>query len=714
MTILFKKDWEKYPNAIIDTQTRNKSFIRLAALYREMGVENNAFILQLHNPALQGVDPHDPDLSVEMMGLIAIECKENFFFFIREVMRVPGGTEDDPIPFIANRGNIALFWLFSNHIPVMLIQPRQTGKSFSTDTLMRYLMNIRCTKTEVNLLTKDDRLRAANLERLKNIEHELPAYLRLRTRNDIANSEELTIKALGNTYRGHLPNKSPKAALNVGRGLTSPIFHIDEAPFCYNIGITLPAALAAGTAARNLAKRKNEPYGNIFTTTAGKKDDRDGLYVFSLLINSAVWTEKFFDCDDLDHLEEIIRKNTPRGEMRVNCTFSHRQLGYTDEWLAEALENALASGEDADRDFFNIWTSGSQLSPIPVHMAEIIRASEVKDYYNEICQPYSYIIRWFIPEYEINQRMASGNFIAGLDTSEAGGDDDIALVIRDVRTGETIAVGNYNETNLIKFSEWLFQLMVRFPKLILIPERRSTGGMIIDYLLLMMVNADIDPFARIYNKVVQEAVENKPRFDEINKPMYARSADVYIKYKKTFGFATSAVGATSRTELYSTTLMNSVKTSSENVKDPLLINQILALIIKNGRVDHPDGGNDDLCIAWLLAYWLMTQGKNLSFYGITSREILIANQINQADNDPLAIYKRREEESLRIQVQDLVDKLKGERDEFAAYRIEAELKSKASKLSDTDRQLLSVDDLINTLKENRKSTQNRNRLFRYY
>lgn len=41
MTILFLDDWKnKYPGAIVDTETPNKSFIRMAALYRDMGVRN--------------------------------------------------------------------------------------------------------------------------------------------------------------------------------------------------------------------------------------------------------------------------------------------------------------------------------------------------------------------------------------------------------------------------------------------------------------------------------------------------------------------------------------------------------------------------------------------------------------------------------------------------------------------------------------------------
>jgi len=75
--ILFKQDYLKFGTAIIDLETSNKSFLRLAELYRSMGVENNAFILALLQPALQGIDPHSHDLTEEQKVMISMECKYN-------------------------------------------------------------------------------------------------------------------------------------------------------------------------------------------------------------------------------------------------------------------------------------------------------------------------------------------------------------------------------------------------------------------------------------------------------------------------------------------------------------------------------------------------------------------------------------------------------------------------------------------------------------
>jgi hypothetical protein len=373
--ILFASDWALFPTAIVHTSTSNKSWVHLASVYRHMGIRNHAFLLALVDPSLEFVDPHDPNLTIEQMAKVAIECRVNPWYFFREVARAPasGGSKDGPME--ANRGNITLFWCFFNHVMIILIQIRQTGKSFSTDMLMAILMNVLCQNTNINLLTKDDVLRRKNVTRLKDIMASLPPYLYQKTRDDVNNTEEITIRALGNTYTTHVPQSSPKAADKMGRGLTSAIFHIDEPPFQPNISIALPAALAATGAAVDAAKKEGSPYGTILTTTAGRKDDKDGKYVYNLLLNSALWSEKFLDAPNLAALEKMIRNASRGGHLRINATFNHRQLGKSDEWLKEKLQAALAEGDAANRDFFNMWTSGGQDNPLSISTLEIIDKS---------------------------------------------------------------------------------------------------------------------------------------------------------------------------------------------------------------------------------------------------------------------------------------------------------------------------------------------------
>lgn len=707
--ILFRECWKKYPTAIVDYQTKNKSFIRLASVYRLMGIKNHTFLLALINPALQGVDPYDPNLTLEQKIAISVECRVNPFYFFREIARAPAASGSLPVPLEANRANIALFWCFFNHIFFILIQPRQTGKSFSTDVLMTLLLLIICTDTQINLLTKDDTLRRQNVNRIKDIMSELPPYLQLRDKLDTNNGEEVTVNALGNIYLTHVPQSSKKNALKMGRGLTSPIFHVDEPPFQPNIEIALPAALAAGGNAIDKAIASGSPYGTILTTTAGKKDDPDGRYVHKILMDAAPWDDRFLDAENVEELEKIIRTNSRGGVFRINGTFSHRQLGKSDNWLKQKLEENLQTGDEANRDFFNIWTSGNQLSPIATHLLERITASRLDPMHVEISKPFNYITRWYIPQNEIYHRMKTGQFIISLDTSEAAGNDDIGMNFIDIETLEVICSGVYNETNLILFCEWLVDILVTFENTTLIIERKSTGAMILDYLLLMLPSKGIDPFARIFNMIVQLSDEQKDKFSEVNVPMNRRKSDIYVRFKKAFGFVTTGgTGITSRSELYSTTLQNAVKRSADKIYDSFLIDQITSLIIKNGRVDHPDGGHDDLVISWLLAHWLITLGKNLSFYGINVARIGCKIKKEEEVLSPVDQMKRYEQLKIRDRIKELYQLLTDEVDEYLTYKLEQELRLLDKKLVLEANEIFSLDELINKAKEHRKFNRFRN------
>ena len=529
--ILYLEDWLLYPTAKPNYDTKNESYLKLAGTYYAMGIKNYAFMLALHDQSLKDVDPFSPLLTELEMIKIAIECKINPWYYFREIAKVPARSGSDAVPLLANRGNIALYWSFFNHVMTYLVQIRQTGKSISTDVLDSYLLNIRCRGTTINLLTKDDALRSENIQRLKDIIDEMPFYLKQRSKKDLDNTELINISSLGNWYKAHLPQKAKKFALNTGRGMSSPIFRVDEGPFQANIEISLPAALAAGVAMRNKARANNEPFGTTLTTTAGKKDDPDGRYFYQQICAAAEWTEKFFDAKDATELEVMIRAvsrglkekmrvgdEVIRGEFAVNITMNHRQLGYDDAWLLTALEETKSVGDAADRDFFNRWTSGSLSSPLTIQQMETIRGSQKEPLYVEDCKIGSFRVpcRWYIPRDSIEMYMAKNSSILSADTSDGGGGDDISLSLTDVKTGMLIASFNVNRINLLAFSEWVCERwIIQSPNVTLIPERKSSAIALIDHLLLILPDRGIDPFKRIFNRIVNEPDENKTAFEEI-------------------------------------------------------------------------------------------------------------------------------------------------------------------------------------------------------
>lgn len=707
--ILFLDDYRHYPNAIIDYETPNTSFLELAKLYRDMGIKNNVFHLVLLNPELQGVDPHSPNLTLQQKLAIAVEIKTNPFYFLREVAKAPARGSQNPVPVRANRANIALFWCFLNHCQIFLIQPRQTGKSFNTDILMRWLMDFRCDNTEINLLTKDDGLRRNNIQRLKDIAEDFPDYLQFKTRDDVNNGEEITVKALGNIYKTHVPQASPKRALNLGRGLTTAIFQVDEAPFCPNIEISMPAAFAAMGAAVEEAKRNNAPYGTIITTTAGKKDDKDGKYIYGLLKEAAVWNEKYFDCANQEEFEEMVRADSnvdrtrnKKGVFRINATFSHRQLGFSDEWLAQRLEDSLSTDDAAARDFFNIWTSGSEKSPFPPHIAEAIALSKMDPITKTISDINRYITNWYIEEDEIEHYMANRDIVFAVDASENIGRDETTLHLLDIASLRTIATGSFNNTNVYQVGEHILNMMIKYPRLTGVVESKNMGVALLNYLLLKLPLAGFNPFKRLFNRIVQERDDNehkKEMYEEIKK--YGTQSDIINKYRNYFGYPTSGTGAYSRDVLYGSVFKIAVDKAKDVIFDETLAQQLLELTIRNGRIDHEEGGHDDMVVAWLLNMWFMLNGKNLEFYGIRYQAIMSeSNKPKQLSLEELIF--ENEQNRIRNEMVKLYEELDNEDDDFIAMKLEQRLRILNRKIVLREHETYSIDALINQVKEKRK------------
>ena len=113
-----------------------------------------------------------------------------------------------------------------------------------------------------------------------------------------------------------------------------------------------------------------------------------------------------------------------------------------------------------------------------------MRASEREPVFIENFRKQGYKIRWYIPQNKITEIMNSHKFILTVDTSDASGGDDIGINLYLDKTGQTIFSCNINITNLNVFNDWFAnELIIKYPNVTAIIERRSTGVGLIDHLL---------------------------------------------------------------------------------------------------------------------------------------------------------------------------------------------------------------------------------------
>lgn len=709
--LLFESDWDRFHTARADFRTKNESFLKLAHLYRdELKVKNWKFPLTLLQPELSGVDPYDENLDITTMAKIAWECKCNPWYYFREVSRIPqvGAV---PSKFLANRGNIALYWSFFNHINFGLLQPRQTGKSVSTDVLMVGLMFIWGYKTTINLITKDAKLRDANIERLKEMRELLPDYIDMVDRNDADNSELITCMRLKNRYKTAVARNDKIAADKLGRGLTVPIMQFDEFAYISLIEISLPVALAAGSAARDNARREKQFFGNIFTTTAGNVTTRDGKYAHGFMTGGAIWSETYFDLPNQAAVELIVEKGTTGKTPLIYGAFNHRQLGRDDLWLYRTLRESSSYGEIADRDFFNIWTVGGEGSPLTMEQKKILKEAMREAKYFEQNDD-GYVLRWYIPKEEIESRMANCKVVMGCDPSELLGENNDAtgLVGIDTETHEVLFAGRYNETNVSMLATYIADLLLRYPGITWVPERKSTGISLIDIVILILHSKGIDPFRRIFNRVVDESNIMESEYELIRAtPVTQRTPQFYDRFKRHFGFNTAGSGRYSRNALYKDSLGSSVDLGGRSMNDKQLITELLALTIKNGRIDHNNDAHDDMCVSMLLAHWTCIRGENLDFYGINSKNIFSRAVTRDVEQTNVELYRESQSKKYKDEFDSLIEKLKGEPNKLIVAKLEMRLRAISRWVDVGESAGVGIDALIKQVHEDRTRRMRTNR-----
>ena len=601
MTALFYTDIVNHSKAKINIndKTNNKSFIRICEVFRQMGVNNYMFPLTLYDSDLIGYDVHNPsDPSIELKLKSLQEAKNNKWFFLRECVRIPSPGDEYGIPYEASRANISLTWCMEAGIPYFLIQPRQTGKTIGTLTLTVHQLYVGGFNVNMALVTKDNKLLNENVSRIKSIRDLLPNYFIIQNNKTTDNKEGIFYAPLSNKYITFIGNQDKKKASNTGRGSSFISTHFDEPSYTYNISIVHSTITAAQGAHSVTAQEKGYIHCNVYTTTPASLNTESGKYAHDIISKAVNFNEKlFYDQPDKIHLLDFIKENSANGF--IHGTWSYQQLGKTDEWFHETVSKQNSTPDQIDRDYLNLWKYDSENSIISSEDIRIIKNSEIEPKYIETINE-TYALNWYITKEELKE-YENKSLIIGLDSSENVGKDFSSLVIVDPYTTKVIGQLRCNTSNLITFSRMIAILLIRFKKALFIPERKSTGITIIDYVCLILIRNNQNPFTRIFNYIIENNKEDIPLYEA----MYDDSCRKYL------GFTTDK---NKRSFLYKQILNKVVALNKEKIYDKTLIREMISLAVINGRIDHSANSNDDTLIAYLLANWFIYSGKNLNRY----------------------------------------------------------------------------------------------------
>ena len=364
----------------IQKETTNQSFLDMHYYLKSIGIVNNDFFLALLNPELAGIDPRDPNLTPRQKAMVLLECQYNYWYFLREVVRIPqeGATTSNGVRYKLHRGNLALNFLFTLNFNVFLELPRQHGKTVGA--LCRYLWeyNFGTTNSQIMFMHKAHSGSKRNLKTLKAIRDLLPSYLQLSSNIGI-NGEKLKVPDTivniehpfnHNTITTFPSARNKDAADNLGRGLSFPAQYYDEFAFMpFNRTVYLAATPAFSTASNN-AKMNNAPYGILITTTPGDLLTESGRFAYEIRNNATPFNEQFYDFT-VEELYELKNANTESDFFFVK--FTYQQLGSGQDYFKRMVIQMQRQWPEIRREVLLEWAETATDCPFADEDLDVIK-----------------------------------------------------------------------------------------------------------------------------------------------------------------------------------------------------------------------------------------------------------------------------------------------------------------------------------------------------
>lgn len=462
----------------IQKETSNQSFLDMRHYLISKGIQNNDFFLALFDVGLAGVDPRDPNLSPAMKGRILRECQINYWYFIREVVRIPdqGGTVGSGKRYKLHRGNLAMNFLFVVNFNVFAEMPRQHGKT--TAALVRYLWvyNFGTSNSEIMFNHKDHTGSKRNLKDLKAIRDALPSYLQM---SSAVNSEGKKLKVPDTIVMIQHPFNNNKittfpsartrdAANNLGRGFTMPLQNYDEFAWMpYNKEVYLAAVPAFSTASEN-AKRNGAPYGILITTTPGDLLTDSGMYAYDIRNKATPWNEKYYD---LTYKQLIELKNSNTNNSYFLISYTYQQLGSGQDYFKRMVVEMNRDWPAIRREVMLEWAETATNCPFSTDDLD-----KIKMYCKE---PIRTILfgRFMQYQFHIYEEIDT-NYppIIGVDVAGAMYQDSSAITVIDSKTTRVGATLNCNYMPSDDLAQVLYELVTNYlPNAIINIERNGVA-----------------------------------------------------------------------------------------------------------------------------------------------------------------------------------------------------------------------------------------------
>lgn len=359
--------------------TTNKSFLEMHYFLKSQKIKNNRFMLALFDPDLAGVDPYDPMLSMQMKLKILKEIQINYWYFLREVVRVTANGNPKGIPYELNRGNLAYNFCAMYNLNIFFEMPRQVGKTMAAEVRYLYTYNFASSNSNIIFMNKNNTDAKRNLESFKALRDLLPSYLQLSQKFSVVNGKKKQLPATVTTIQHPINHniirtvpgaRNETSAANLLRGQTITLWWADEWAFTpYNQSIYVNSMPALNKAFMN-AEKAGTPYGITITTTAGILSNKEGEFAFDMINNATPFSEQWYDLS-YQQIKDIVSSNM--NSVFVYIKYSYKQLGLGEEWFYNQCKSMLWKMVDIRREILLEWIDTPDNSPFSQDDLEALR-----------------------------------------------------------------------------------------------------------------------------------------------------------------------------------------------------------------------------------------------------------------------------------------------------------------------------------------------------
>ena len=601
-----------------DFGTKNKSFLITAKELKMLGIKNWYFMLEVKNPhmSVQDIDPYDENITAENIARLCIECKQNPWFFFREVAKVPvrGAGKMQPI---LTRASLAAVWCFDHSIDFILNQPRQTYKSTWCTLILSYMFIFEYQNVEIPMMhIRQDRC-LESAEMLRDYICALPPYMNpWSDRNKLPGTKSIKYDQHNVSITVLSQADSEVKAKDKMRGMTILGAMLEEWEYIQYISTVLEGAIPAMISGREIAKQNNVRACIMSLSTPGDLETETGRKALNIINQTPRFSEKLYDLSESDlkkYFDGMSKQDEEGDEQPITSLyieFNYRQLRKSEKWKEEQHRRAVVNNtmDEYRRGILLQRYRGSDKVLFRQEDIDYIR-NHVKEPKYEILLEEKYSL--YIYEHEIKHKNINANityfdtqlpYLIGIDVAAGGNGDNTAFCIMNPYTLEVCGELLSPFIGVVDLMKIIIHLAKLCPKAIFCVETNSIGKAVVDLIQETQIEYRFyhDPKLDISkNAVTKETPEEQMKRKAVEK-----------------GYIGTYVTPTIRNNMFDLLKMH-VKDYHDLMTTKFLAQDVTNLVrSKTGKIEAGDGFHDDMVMAYNHCIYVLYYGYKLERFGI--------------------------------------------------------------------------------------------------